>query len=258
VKPNRHQILNPESSFRVAPKLCALGIMTKAPEAGKVKTRLAPPLTAEEAAGLNICFLRDVAESILLATVQTPSRGIGIYTPPGAEAAYDNILPDSFFLLLQRGNDFGERLSFAAEDLFTVGFESVCLINSDSPTVAVASFAEAAKELARPGDRIALGPSDDGGYYLIGLKQLHRRLFKEIDWSTERVFNQTLSRAREAGVEVHLLPTGFDVDDGLILRRLCDELLGKTQELTGAVAPNTQNFLSKIIQREGRDRIWPV
>jgi rSAM/selenodomain-associated transferase 1 len=258
VKPSRHQIINPESSFRVAPNLCALGIMTKAPEAGKVKTRLAPPLTAEEAAGLNICFLRDVAESILAATAQTPAQGIGIYTPLGAETAYANILPDPFFLLPQRGNDFGERLSFAAEDLFTAGFESVCLINSDSPTVAAASFAEAAKELARPGDRIVLGPSDDGGYYLIGLKQLHRRLFEEIDWSTERVFNQTFSRTREAGVEVHQLPTGFDVDDGATLRRLCDELLGKTQELTDAVAPNTQNFLSEIIQREGRDRIWPV
>jgi uncharacterized protein len=258
VKPSRHQILNPESSIRVAANLCALGIMTKEPEAGKVKTRLAPPLTAEEAAGLNICFLRDVAESILLVTVQTPSRGIGIYTPPGAEVAYDNILPDSFFLLLQKGTGFGERLSFAAEDLFEAGFESVCLINSDSPTVAAASFAEAVKVLAKPGDRIVLGPSDDGGYYLIGLKQLHRRVFEEIDWSTEHVFNQTLRRASEAGVEVHTLPPGYDVDDGATLRRLCEELLGKAQELTGAIAPNTQKFLREIIRCEGRDRIWPV
>lgn len=231
--------------------------MTKAPEAGKVKTRLSPPLTAEEAAGLNICFLRDVAESIWAATTRSSARGIGIYTPPGAESAYENILPASFFLLLQRGNDFGERLSFAAEDLFKAGFESVCLINSDSPTVADASFAEAVRELAEPRDRIVLGPSDDGGYYLIGLKQIHQQLFEEIDWSTEHVFNQTLRRASEAGIEVHKLPTGYDVDDGATLRRLCDELLGKAQELTGTVAPNTQKFLREIIRREGRDRIWP-
>ena len=231
--------------------------MTKAPEAGKVKTRLTPPLTAEEAAALNICFLRDGAASILAATAQTPTQGIGIYTPQGAEAAYENILPTTFFLLLQRGNDFGERLCFAAEDLFKVGFESVCLINSDSPTVTAASFAEAVKELGKPGDRIVLGPSDDGGYYLIGLKQSHRQVFEEIDWSTEHVFNQTLLRASEADVEVHKLPTGYDVDDGATLRRLCDELLGQTQELTGAVAPNTQKFLREIIRREGRDRIWP-
>jgi rSAM/selenodomain-associated transferase 1 len=254
---SRHQILDLQSSFIIAPKHCALGIMTKAPEAGKVKTRLTPPLTSEEAATLNICFLRDLAESIATTTEQTTARGVGIYTPSGAEAMYENILPDDFFLLPQRGNDFGERLNFAAEDLFKVGFESVCLINSDSPTVAASIFMEAARELAKPGDRTVLGPSEDGGYYLIGLKQVHRRLFEEIDWSTEHVFNQTLHRASEVGVKVHKLPIGFDVDDGATLRRLCDELLEKTQELSSGVAPNTQKFLSEIVRREGRNRIWP-
>jgi rSAM/selenodomain-associated transferase 1 len=254
---SRHKILDPNGESRVTPNHCALGIMTKAPEAGKVKTRLTPPLTGEEAATLNICFLIDLAESILTTTEQAPTRGIGIYTPDGAEAVYENILPDDFFLLPQRGNDFGERLTFAAEDLFKVGFESVCLINSDSPTVAASNFIEAARELAKPGDRTVLGPSEDGGYYLIGLKQVHPRLFEEIDWSTEHVFNQTLHRASEVGVKVHKLPIGFDVDDGASLRRLCDELLGKTQELSAGVAPNTQKFLSEIVRREGRDRIWP-
>ncbi len=255
---SRQHILDPEAVFRVTPKICALGIMTKVPKAGKVKTRLTPPLTAEEAAALNICFLRDLAESIVAATAQASACGVGIYTPYGAEAAYANVLPVDFFLLPQRGTDFGERLFFAAQDLFKVGFESVCLINSDSPTVAASVFAEAARELAKPGDRTVLGPSDDGGYYLIGLKQVHRRLFEEIDWSTERVFNQTLHRASEVGVEVHKLPTGFDVDDSVTLRRLCDELLGKTREMTSAVAPNTREFLTEIVRREGRDRIWPA
>ena len=231
--------------------------MTKAPEAGKVKTRLTPPLTSEEAATLNICFLRDLAESIATTTEQTSARGVGIYTPADAEAVYENILPEDFFLLPQRGNDFGERLTFAAEDLFKVGFESVCLINSDSPTVAASIFIEAARELAKPGDRTVLGPSEDGGYYLIGLKQVHRRLFEEIDWSTENVFKQTLHRASEVGVKVHKLPIGFDIDDGATLRRLCDELLGKTQEMSSRIAPNTQKFLSEIVRREGRNRIWP-
>ena len=253
---SRHHILDPEAVFRVTPKHCALGIMTKVPKAGKVKTRLTPPLTAEEAAALNICFLRDIAESITEATAQAPACGVGIYTPHGAEAAYANVLPVDFFLLPQRGTDFGERLIFATQDLFKVGFEAVCLINSDSPTVAASVFAEAARELAKPGDRTVLGPSDDGGYYLIGLKQIHQRLFEEIDWSTERVLNQTIQRAAELGVEVHKLPTGFDVDDRATLRRLCDELLGETPRSTSTIAPSTQKFLSEIIRREGRDRIW--
>jgi uncharacterized protein len=232
--------------------------MTKAPQAGKVKTRLTPPLAAEESAELNSCFLRDLSRSIRLASLQSPSLGVGIYTPIGAESAYANILPDDFFLIPQRGDSFGERLAYATEDLLKVGFESVCLINSDSPTVPASSFIEAAKELAKPGDRFVLGPSDDGGYYLVGLKQLHRRIFEEIDWSTERVFNQTMERAAELDVNVHVLPPAFDVDDRATLRRLCDELLGRGTRSVRGVAPATQKFLSTIVDREGRERIWPV
>jgi glycosyltransferase A (GT-A) superfamily protein (DUF2064 family) len=119
------------------------------------------------------------------------------------------------------------------------------------------SFAEAAKELVKPGDRIVLGRSDDGGYYLIGMTKLHCRLFEQIDWSTERVFAQTMERAAETGLEVHQLPSGFDVDDSATLRRLCDELLGEKSRLTSDIAPATRKFLSEIIEHEGRDRIWP-
>ncbi len=254
---NAHHILDPGGRFRVPAKLCALGIMTKAPQAGKVKTRLTPPLTPEEAAGLNVCFLRDLTSSIEKACQQSPARGVGIYTPVGAEAAYGNILPERFFLIPQRGDEFGERLTAATQDLITVGFESVCLINSDSPTVPVFCFVEAVKELSKPGDRIMLGPSDDGGYYLIGMKKLHRRLFEEIDWSSERVFAQTKQRATELGLRVHQLASGFDVDDGATLRRLCDEVLGEESRSTTDIAPATRKFLSEIIEHEGRNRIWP-
>ena len=108
---------------------------------------------------------------------------------------------------------FRGRLLFAVEDLLRVGFESVCLIDSDSPTVPERCYSQAVQFLARPGDRIVLGPSSDGGYYLIGLNRLHRRVFEGIDWSTERVLAQTLERAAEIGLTVELLPTCFDVDD---------------------------------------------
>ncbi len=121
---------------------------------------------------------------------------------------------------------FGERLAFATEDLLRLGFDSLCLIDSDSPTVPQQAFAEAVDLLAQPGDSIVLGPSDDGGYYLIGLKKLHRQLFEGIDWSTERVLEQTIQRAREIELQVHLLPTWYDVDDRDTLGRLCQEFFG--------------------------------
>jgi len=231
--------------------------MTKAPRAGKVKTRLSPPLTPEEAAALNICFLRDTSAAIARASAEGLAQGVGVYTPVGLEDAWADILPHDFYLVPQRGDAFGERLTLASEDLLKVGFTSVCLIDSDSPTVPVQAYADAARLLAQPGDRIVFGPSDDGGYYLIGMKQLHRRVFEEIDWSTERVAEQTLERAAEAGVEVKLLPTCFDVDDRVTLHRLCDELLGGKAPPDRFAAPETRRFLEEIIAREGRARIWP-
>ena len=101
-----------------------------------------------------------------------------------------------------------------------------------------------------------LGPSDDGGYYLIGLKQMHRRVFADIDWSTSSVLDQTRQRAAEINVKVHELPSGIDIDDQGALRRLCDELLGR--KLKADIAPETRKFLGGIIRREGRERIWPL
>lgn len=250
-----HRVLDPTAGVQVRPALCALGVMTKAPRAGRVKTRLSPPLTSEEAAALNTCFLRDTAAAIAMTAAEGLAHGVGVYTPAGEEDAYTDILPADFYLTPQRGDLFGERLTLAAEDLLGLGFESICLIDSDSPTVPQAAYARATQLLSQPGDRIVLGPSHDGGYYLIGMKHLHRRVFEDIDWSTERVAEQTIARTEEIGVSIELLPTWYDVDDRATLRRLCDELLGDWNS-GGYAAPATHEFLSGILEREGRTRIW--
>jgi len=251
-----HRVLFPRVREPSAIGKCALTIMTKAPLAGQVKTRLTPPLTPAEAAALNRCFLQDIATAVSHAGTKT--QGVGCYAPPGAEGTYQELLPKSFLLLPQRDKSFGERLRFAVEDLFAVGFVSVCLISSDSPMVTSESYAEAARVLCRPDDCVVLGPSDDGGYHLIGLKKLHLNLFEEIDWSTERVLNQTLARAAEMRLPVHLLPASFDVDERDGLHRLCDELLSPDASTDRGAAPATKRFLHDLIAREGRDRIWPV
>ncbi len=98
------------------------------------------------------------------------------------------------------------------------------MLNSDSPTLPTALLVEAAEALAQPGERAVLGPSSDGGYYLLGIKTAHRRLFEDIAWSTERVAEQTRERAREIKLDVHTLPVWYDVDDVEGLRRLRGEV----------------------------------
>lgn len=259
-----YTVLDPSSPPVASGRLCALGIMTKAPRAGAVKTRLVPPLSHEEAAGLSLCFLRDTAANIAHVTFEERAEGVAVYTPVGLERAFDGLLYEGFKLVAQRGEAFGERLFHAAEDLLALGYESLCLIDSDSPTLPRACLAEAVRALAAPGDRIVLGPSEDGGYYLIGLKGAHRRVFEEINWSTDRVLEQTIERAEEIGVEVTMLPSWYDVDDRLTLTRLCDELFLSADAgdgrsgLTGYEAAHTRRYLSQLIEREGRERIWPT
>ena len=234
--------------------ICALGLMAKAPLEGEVKTRLVPPLTAREAAALNICFLRDMAANIN--SIEAAS-GVVVYTPAGSESAFAGVLPERFSFLAQRGAHLGERLCNATDDLLRQGFGSVCLINSDSPTLPRSILIRALESLATEGDRVVLGAAEDGGYYLIGLKHAHRNLFNEIAWSTSDVLARTKQRAAEIDLPVELLPPWYDVDDAGTLTRLCEELLF-TSPLNGAYpAPHTRAFLEAVVKSEGPQRICP-
>ena len=196
-----YPVLDPAHPIEALRPLCALTVMAKAPRAGRVKTRLSPPLTLEQTAALNVRFLKDTTEN--LAGV-AGAAGVISYTPQGDEALFAGILPETFALVLQRGEGFGERLLAAAEDILAIGYGAVCLIDSDSPTVPFAAYEKAVAALKQPGDRVVIGPSADGGYYLIGLKQAHREPFERITWSTGSVLGETLTRCREAGLEVVL------------------------------------------------------
>jgi hypothetical protein len=232
--------------------VCALAVMAKAPRAGKVKTRLQPPLSADEAAALNVRFLRDTAENIAAVASEGGSQGLICYTPVGDEAAFDDLLPDNFALIAQRGDGFGERLLHAAEDILSCGFGAVCLIDSDSPTLPASALREAVRELRRSGERVVIGPSEDGGYYLIGLKRAEPKLFERITWSTESVYAQTLDRVRETGVELVELPKWYDVDDAATLKVLERELLHDERpafaSVDGYVAEWTREMLAELVR----------
>jgi uncharacterized protein len=248
-------VLDPLLGPSVAPGLCALGVMTKAPRAGQVKTRLVPPLTPAEAAGLNLAFLKDTAMNLAAVCKRVRASGVAVYTPVGEEKVYDQILPPGFSLLSQHGNDFGERLFNASEDLKKSGFQSLCLIDSDSPTLPTDYLMRAVSSLSQEGDRIVLGPCEDGGYYLIGLNSAHRTVFDKIEWSTSRVLEQTIRQAERAGLEIEILPTWYDVDDESGLLRLCAELFGEEIDPRRYFARHTEMFLNELIENRGDD-LW--
>ena len=198
--------------------------MAKASQPGFSKTRLCPPLTPKEAADFNTAFLQDVAANILCAATSTEIDGYMAYSPSGYAPFFKSILPDGIGLLESWLPDFGDCLFSAITQLLNRGHQCAVVLNSDSPTLPTSLLVEAAEVLARPGDRVVLGPSTDGGYYLLGLKLPHKRMFEDIDWSTERVSRQTLERAHELGVSVHALPTWYDIDDVEAFRTLHAEL----------------------------------
>src|SRR5262249_40111558 len=150
------------------------------------------------------------------------------------------------------------------EDLLSDGYESAAIMNSDSPTLPPEYLKQTFDLLAQPGDRVVLGPADDGGYYLIGLKHPHRPLFDGVTWSTNLVLNQTLERARQIGLDVALLPEWYDVDGASDFERLVRELgivdstgtgpTGDTQRnLDGnGIAPFTRSFIERLASEDGR------
>jgi rSAM/selenodomain-associated transferase 1 len=230
--------------------VCALAVMAKAPRNGEVKTRLVPPLTKAEAAALSACFLKDITGNFLAAAQRVPGEGYVAYSPPGSEALFRDLVVPEIRLLPPRRIGLGESLFHAAEDLLASGYGGACLVNSDSPTLPTATLIEAVEALLAPGDRVVLGPASDGGYYLIGLKEPHRRLFEDIAWSTERVFGQTVERAAGIGLEVVTLSSWYDVDDAASLDWLCGEILGGRRPpgcvRDGYAAPETSAYLRRL------------
>jgi rSAM/selenodomain-associated transferase 1 len=207
---------------------CAIAVMAKASSPGRTKTRLVPPLTHEQAAAINTAFLADIAENLMAASTMERIAGFMAFGPKGAVSFFEELLPSEIGLIETWLPNFGDCLFHALTSMLDMGYGSAVVLNSDSPTLPTDFLVQTEAALNKPGDRIVLGPSTDGGYYLLGLKLAHRRLFDDIAWSTAVVAAQTLERAGELGLEVVMLPEWYDVDDAEALTMLKAEvLLGK-------------------------------
>ncbi len=211
-------------------------IMAKAPEAGRVKTRLCPPLSPGEAAELSRCFLLDTIERVR----EVPEAVTVIaHDPPESGSVFAALAPE-FSLRPQRGADLGARMAECAGAVLAAGAEGVVLIGTDAPHIPAERLRLAVKLLGEGAHDVVLGPSDDGGYCLIGLRKLHMELFDSMAWSTAGVFDETLARCRSLQLRVALLPTWYDVDTPEALARLETDLAASG----GKPAPRTWRFLA--------------
>jgi len=226
--------------------------MCKAPRVGISKTRLIPYLGPDVAAQLSRSFLIDLAASIQAAAQEIRANGYMVFAPAEAEAELRAFMPSSFGALCQHHNDLGTVLARAMTDLLNAGHDCVLLINGDSPTLPTSLLTQAIVALRQPGDRVIFGPAMDGGYYLIGLKQPHLRMFEDIAWSTPQVLEQSIARASEINLPVVRLAPWYDVDDAQSLAWLQTEILGGKLDFLdriGNPALATRAVLSRTMDR---------
>src|SRR5262245_10651058 len=157
------------ASDNISIPACGIAVMAKASLPGQTKTRLVPPLTCVEAAHCNTAFLRDVGDNILTASARASIAGYVAFGPPQARPFFQHNLPLEIGLIDAWYPDFGDCLACAIAHLLERGHAGAVVLNSDSPTLPTSLLVAAAETLACAGDRIVLGPADDGGYYLLGM-----------------------------------------------------------------------------------------
>jgi rSAM/selenodomain-associated transferase 1 len=211
--------------------------MARVPGAAPVKSRLHAALTADRATELYRCFLLDRLDALDAERAICP---VVAFTPTHARAEMAALVASRFPLLAQEGDGLGERLTHVFDRLLHDGHAAAIALDSDSPTLPTAYVRQAADVLTRAQADVVLGPTDDGGYYLIGVSRRHPTLFAGVPWSTSETCAATLARARDLGLSARLLPRWFDVDTPEDLSRLRADLAGCD------TAPRTAAFMRTL------------
>lgn len=227
----------------------ALIVFAKPPVPGRVKTRLTPPLSPEDAAHLYGAFLQDALDQyqglgvtirLFLAFDGFPP-GTGIPVQDGDRCAqwgnmsahwgdmYPRWVGENVFR--QKGEGLGERMRQAFEETFAAGYRRVILIGTDHPTLPSAWIQEGFSLLDGQG-AVVLGPTGDGGFYLIGMNESFSQVFEGMTYSHEAVFEQTAARVASCGASLQTLPEWYDVDTFDDLKRLAADM---RRESTGAM-----------------------
>ena len=218
-----------------------LVIFARNPVPGAVKTRLHSRYTPTQAAAIYRAFVLDTLDVAMQARVD---RRCVAFDPPGAEAELADLVGPGWVLFPQVSGDLGERMYRAARHCFDQGARRVGILGSDVPSLPPHHI-DLAFELLE-GNEVVLGPSMDGGYYLVGLSRPVREIFRDVAWSTARVYAQTLERARAAGLTVGILPSWHDVDTPRQLDHLVRHARAKRHAGTVDPIPHTRACLSTL------------
>lgn len=223
----------------------AIIVMAKAPRAGEAKTRLAPPLTHAEAAHLAACMFADTVSAALTVGAAV----VVAYAPADGRAALEEALrltlneeaSGGLHWLEQQGEGLSERLEGVAARAFAGGFGPLLFVGADSPTLPPGCLAAALEMFRRGRADVALGPTEDGGYYAVGMRVPAAGLFYSVEWSTPLAYEQTARNAERRGLRLLELPPWYDVDTPADLERLRAEL--STDEEARRRAPSTCEWL---------------
>lgn len=220
-------------------------VFVKDPVPGQVKTRLIPYLSPEQAASLYQTFLVDWCSA--LSTIPIADRVIA-YTPPESLRTLQALIGEAPVYIPQQGASLGERLIAAARWAHAQGYARFLFVGSDSPTLPT-PYVEHALDLLESRD-VVIGPSVDGGYYLIGFSEegassLIPTIFEQVSWSTEVVFRETLGKIQGTNARLGLLPPWYDVDTPTGLQLLRDHLLGMDLAGESSPAPRTYRKLTE-------------
>jgi uncharacterized protein len=218
-------------------------VVAKQPVPGQTKTRLCPPLSFAQAAELYECFLRDTLD--VMRQVNGVHCVIG-FLPEDAQSYFGQLAPD-MELISQFGASLGERLDHLLSRVLMNGSQRAVVMDSDSPTLPVEYISQAFNQLSHTD--VVLGPTRDGGYYLIGMKQPQSHLLRQVQMSTPHVLVDTLALAESTGLTVSLSPTWHDVDTITDLYQLDEEIMRSSKNGTAAA---TRDWLTRTDWHEHR------
>jgi rSAM/selenodomain-associated transferase 1 len=214
----------------------ALLVFAKVPRPGDVKTRLTPFLSSADAARLYTAFLRDTIRQ----SRQLSGADVQLYLAPPLPDGGVDALPADVRLCEQRGDGLGARMRRAFQETLNDGYDRVAVMGSDHPTLPLSFLREAFRALEEPGS-VCIGPTEDGGFYLLGMNAFYPQLFVDMTYSHSEVFAETLARARHTDAGVAVLPQWYDADRPDDLRRMLSDLDDGTTE-----APNTRRIADQL------------